>query len=99
MTGLVLQDEAFGACFFSKFMVQCCGDSASAPEKASKASSWDFSPRGALNQALKEVKRLPGTDISSSTAIVTMCWSCDALDSHGFGYLAEYPELEMEDEV
>lgn len=28
--------------------------SLSAPEKASKASSWDFSPRGALNQALKE---------------------------------------------
>lgn len=33
-----------------------CGCCASAPEKASsKASSWDFSPRGALNQALKEV--------------------------------------------
>ncbi|KAG0605815.1 hypothetical protein M758_9G089700 [Ceratodon purpureus] len=28
--------------------------SLSAPEKASKASSWDFSPRSALNQALKE---------------------------------------------
>lgn len=28
--------------------------SLSAPEKASKASSWDFSPRGALNHALKE---------------------------------------------
>ena len=84
------------------FFLTCCGYYASAPEKASKASSWDFSPRGALNQALKEVKRLPGTDISSFTAIakqeILYC-SCGALDSLSIGYLAEYPELEMEDEV